>query len=139
MSEFRRIDPLRFKSGNNTPVERAHLTATEYAEVLDLEDALEQAVDLAEYVEEHAKGKMSNAAGEFLSAPYGQFVRKRALAVQRLVDDVKRLRATQREYMDLRGDPEATPEAKEAKGKEVGYAATDVDNSLHALQLVSIY
>lgn len=45
----------------------------------ETEVALAQAVEFAEYVEQHAKGKMEAAARHFLSMPYAQALKARIL------------------------------------------------------------
>lgn len=47
--------------------------------LLEIETAVAQAVELAEYVETHAKGKMEQAAKDFLSVPYANALRDRLL------------------------------------------------------------
>jgi hypothetical protein len=43
----------------------------------EVETALAQAVELAEYVEQHAKGRMVDAVKHFLSLPYAQDLARR--------------------------------------------------------------
>lgn len=87
----------RFRSGNSVPVERTYLTRAEFDglteymmeeedistmsgmsnlrlqdRVAELEIACAQAVELAEYVEGAAKGKMTERAKHYLSLPYSQ-------------------------------------------------------------------
>lgn len=45
----------------------------------ETEVALAQAVEFAEYVEQHAKGKMEAASRHFLSMPYAQALKARIL------------------------------------------------------------
>lgn len=48
--------------------------------LVEMDVAVAQAVEFAEYVEQHAKGKMEEAARRFLSLPYAQDVAARLKA-----------------------------------------------------------
>lgn len=66
-------------------VEEGCMTPEAYQEIKEdfdtLELAVAQAVEFAEYVEAHAKGKMEEAARHFLSMPYAQDLKKRITPV----------------------------------------------------------